>query len=787
MSIGISAEFANIDSLRNIFRRVMTLTGRPEDRRTLGEIHVLCPTVDDWRRMFAVLPLDKSSFQLDLGTQRTKVIAKLSQWCRDFQSNHPNGLTNNQADVHGFLVVLLITLITMEPAAADHDCAGLCHSLVRDASVRSALRRLYAPLSPVDQQTTDEWARIESNSFEFHRHGSTSFIISGLAKQFSGRRFKFALKFVLLPYSSIPAIANKTRNYTADHNSTDVSGRPVEHMVHVWASTENWILMDFAEGDTLADEISRITADPTVPVVTWGGKRVAAQAGNVRLDLIRKLGLPLLSALGELHARGKLHEDLSPTNVIVRRRDEGYDVTFIDFGRNYLYIGAVGRIEGADGAFVAPEVRANADSVARADLYSLGRILIAIGDVGQNPDGTIPDRFYGQAPLIARLVEDLIDQDPNRRLLVFPIAPGGPDVYQSLRDVLEQELDVTQAELVDDTALRRHAIPYQGPAVREMLVSLLRPSREPKRRWRIFKLRKQQGVLSNPRRSMYARWLLTFSIIGSVVYVVTAIACVYWFFRDVGIGITNPSNEIAIRVMGGTPDAIPVIDALRRPTYHLGDVWANLPARIIGLSFSLAGARYYQNILSGLTTRVAQSRVLPGMPLRLEAEVAMRVMALWPSWLILAVNLVDTRWWPLGTAVGYTWVILSNFLTAQFAARSLDQARKRGLSTVPPKHQTVSGLENFQQWGPTVSLYSLAVWIIAVLLYTGILHDTYVYASATALVNVGLFYIIKTGMSAPDIRAGLNRCFLAAERLRYDSEQRAAQQQPSPAMVGRPS
>jgi hypothetical protein len=202
----------------------------------------------------------------------------------------------------------------------------------------------------------------------------------------------------------------------------------------------------------------------------------------------------------------------------------------------------------------------------------------------------------------------------------------------------------------------------------------------------------------------------------------------------------------------------------------LGRVWENLPARIIGLSFALASVRYYQNILGGLTTLVARSPALPGAPLRVATEFAIRIMAPWGSWLILWVNLVDVRAWPIGTAIGYSGVVGSNVLCAVFASRNLARARESRLSTVPPEHQKIIGLDAFRQWGPTVTLYSTTVWIFAYLIVNGTLKDTYVYALSVALVNVGLFYVLKTGINALDVRTGLNRCFLAAERLRYEAE-----------------
>ena len=122
---------------------------------------------------------------------------------------------------------------------------------------------------------------------------------------------------------------------------------------------------------------------------------------------------------------------------------------------------------------------------------------------------------------------------------------------------------------------------------------------------------------------------------------------------------------------------------------------------------------------------------------------AIRVMAVWSSWLILGVNLVEVRWWPIASAIGYTWVVLSNVLCARFAMKFLTLARQRKFSTVPPEHQSIAGLDAFRQWGPTISLYSITVWIFAILIYIGVLKDIYVYAAAVALVNVGLFYIIK--------------------------------------------
>jgi hypothetical protein len=179
--------------------------------------------------------------------------------------------------------------------------------------------------------------------------------------------------------------------------------------------------------------------------------------------------------------------------------------------------------------------------VPAADLYSLGRILITLGDVGENSDGTIPDRFYGQAPLIARVIEDLTDREPGRRLLVFKMAADNPDVYRTVGEVLEQELDVTQEALVTDSAQRDYAVPYDRQSLSSSVKPLLPLSREPKKQRRIYRVRKRQGVLSDPRRSMHARRLMVFSILASVNLYVCGTVCVYWFLRDAGsISVGSP-------------------------------------------------------------------------------------------------------------------------------------------------------------------------------------------------------------------------------------------------------
>jgi serine/threonine protein kinase len=749
-----------VEELRHVFKHVAAFDQSPDDQSRLWRIGQIAERPAQWRQLLAAIPVDKLSFHMEVGIRRSDAIARLTTWCSNFTAG-----TRQNAETFGYLSVLLLMLFTIdqasEGATRSHDCV-LCRKLVATEAVRSALIGLYAP-DPTEDAAA-EWARILPGSLGFHRHGTTSLILSGHPEDpVSGRQTRFALKCVLSPYAKIPMIAHKTSTYAAEHNAHDRQGRTVRSMVHVWASTSRWILMDFAEGNTLAEELRRLKEE-TPP-------RRKPLEGNVRLDLIRRLGLPLLHALGELHRHGKRHEDLSPTNIIVRRvpiagGGEGYEVMFIDFGRNYLYTRAVGGLDGPEGSYIAPEVKEDIDDVGYADLYSLGRILVALGDVGENRDGTIPDRFYGQAPLIARFVEDLVDSDPRRRLIVFRLTPGEPDVYGSLAVILREELDVTQAALVKESEDRQDAVPDGRETVGNALRQFFPLSKEPKKQRRIRKVRKEQGVLADPRRSMYARWLIFFSWLAAINFWVTTMICVLWLCRDLGTDILNPPSQILLRQIGVRDGSVPFVDGLRRGDYRLGEVATNLPARLVGLSFAFAGIRFYQNILGGVTARVAPGSVW----FRVTTEFGIRFIAVWSSWLIILANLVEPRWWPLLTAIGYSGTLLSDLALARFANRSLEKARERGFSTVPASHLKVTGLDLVRSWPSMMGFYLVLVWGFGTLVYLGLLKDTFVYVLVVVLVNMVLLYMIACGTRALNVRIGLARCTIAAERLRCDDE-----------------
>ena len=125
-----------------------------------------------------------------------------------------------------------------------------------------------------------------------------------------------------------------------------------------------FIVMEYVEGDTLADELHRRGRLPAAEVVS--------------------VGIQLCSALEAAHARGLVHRDIKPQNVI--RRPDG-QVKLADFGiARSLAATAhteIGTVLGT-AAYLAPEQARGEPVTAAADIYSLGVVLYELL-TGQTP------------------------------------------------------------------------------------------------------------------------------------------------------------------------------------------------------------------------------------------------------------------------------------------------------------------------------------------------------------------------------------------------------------------
>ncbi|WP_049579834.1 protein kinase domain-containing protein [Streptomyces sp. SBT349] len=745
-------------SLRAVIRLVSTAGAGParSGERATREEELRAWADERWIRLLRELPFDAATFLGEFERPWERVIDDLGRWCSGFRAR-PQPERRRLRAVHGRLGLLLLTLVSLRHSYVHryvrdqattheptHDCAALCVPLLEEPAVREAVAVLYAPGLPVpdvapggaadEALARDEWERIDTASLRFHRHGTTSFILTGQpATAAHGHRRPFALKCILYPYLRIPTIVRSTSRYRSRYA---VPGSEVRHLAHVWASSTRWILMAFVTGETLSELLRRQPASDAI-----------------RLDLLRDLGRELFAAMADLERVQLRHCDLSPSNIIVHHSETGErSFVLVDLGVNYLYSHAVPGAEGPDATYVAPEVRGSDAEARAADVYSVGRLLVAIagGPADSVHSAPVPDAFYAETPLLARFVEDLTDRDPKRRLLIFRPDRTRP-LYPQLLTFFDEELAaVTASRDQRSGGLLRLYTPLAGA---------------PGRQRELWRMRREQSLYADPRRGMHVRWLLAWSWVSATAWYVAATVVITWWLRDLDWNWGNHWVTLLQRTNGAGEEEIPFIDPLRADDYPIPDLRESLPVRMVGLSFLLVGARYYQNLFAGLTplvTGTGQGRLTFWAFL---AEAHMRLAALLAFLLVMPPTLFQRSWWPVFTGIGITCVALCNAACLLFARAAVARARAEGLTTVPTGR--IAGLEMFATWTPTAAFYSLAVWTIALAISFDAVHDVGVYAAMVTAINIGLFYIVKcSGSSAAAVRTGLGRACLAAERLR---------------------
>jgi serine/threonine-protein kinase len=153
--------------------------------------------------------------------------------------------------------------------------------------------------------------------------------------------------------------------------------------------------------------------------------------GRIRVEGLEALASGVLDALEHVHARGLVHRDLKPGNVLVERaRPDRIKLTDFGLAARSGRHGEPGRISGSL-PYVAPESIVGGEVDGRADLYGLGVLLHYLG-TGRMPfegreardivrwhlcgapadprrsNPAMPDRF-------ARFVARLTERDPGRR------------------------------------------------------------------------------------------------------------------------------------------------------------------------------------------------------------------------------------------------------------------------------------------------------------------------------------------------------------------------------------
>jgi hypothetical protein len=632
----------------------------------------------------------------------------------------------------GLLGLMCVNIRLLEARFREPDPAGLrgqseqetrryCEEHFASLPVADAVRALYAParsgararqgghpLSPEEEKRRAElgfWNGIDFGTVRYHESGTTSFILdceSTRPVDESGARRHYALKCVLFPWNKLTAIATATDEY-AEFYGRD---RTPEIVVQPYASTTRWVLLPFQEGKTLNDELAAF----------WSDKK--SQSARRRIEKALSTGRMLIRTLDRLAEGGEItadhkerqHQDLSPGNIILAPDDQA---RLIDLGPNHLYTRQIGITEHDDAAYVAPEIKNRGWSPV-ADVYSIGIILIRT-ICGYAPrDGRVPDEVWNISPPLARLIEDLVDADPGRRLLLTRRTADAPFSYSALGELF----DYTAEVVIRD--------PDISDAVRIRWAARLLPSsmgwRAQLGRWRASRRRHARDA---PRES----YLLLFTFISTLSWWFVFIATAFISGQALltGHGLVFPEDR------------------------------TQLVADIICFNQGLIGAKYYSAILGNLTVWK-----IPGA-LAKTTEASIRSMSV----VALPITIVSAIWkpwlWSWSIAGGAVAVVLANWLMLVLAQRIYRAGARNQLSITPPDARL--NARGFEQWWWTMLLYAVVLAVIALGLQLHWMRDTTAYVFGLTVISIGIHYLSKFVAVGAAVRGGLARAFCTGERM----------------------
>ena len=208
-----------------------------------------------------------------------------------------------------------------------------------------------------------------------------------------------------------------------------------------------YLVMEYVEGGTLAEEVLRRGALPAAEV--------------------RRLGAQACAGLAHAHAAGVVHRDVKPHNLLLRRDGVLKVADFgIARGTQDQTLTQAGTLLGT-AAYLAPEVLRGERATIASDLYGLGAVLYELltgrpprqiqsfADLGGSEPITEPGRLVPDPPaaLVATIMRCL-DPDPQER----------PATASELARELEQEPDPAAAPtLALPTRVFRTGAPSRRP------------------------------------------------------------------------------------------------------------------------------------------------------------------------------------------------------------------------------------------------------------------------------------------------------------------------------------
>lgn len=552
-------------------------------------------------------------------------------------------------------------------------------------------------------------------TWQLHRVGTSALVLAATPGSTRTMRRKVAVKVIAPPYLQWEEIRRAAKESGSFNVDSDALARN-------YGATEAMLVTSFVEGPTLTEVMATRDTALGAPGAPDDGGRAGPSARYSVADGVRfahAYWLPVVRSLAVLHADlpGTGHGDLNPSNVIfsrhavpaatsdddlasdvealgLARRRKAHprqwvagrvkDVTLtgpvdqsghrrvkavlVDLGPSHLLRGNPG--SGRQSVshlsrYTAPELLEPGGlggDRQRADLYSLGDLLLDALVPGQDDDGERVESVYRYSFELGQLVDSLRSHDPELRTAVHQ-RPGQPLDWSAFLDQVERIL--VAADTFDGTGLRPYSLLniLRLPLASDVDLTAGRTGPED----RAATLGSREAWPINWFR--LSRAFATF-LVGTIAFGVLVYSTV---------GCDSP-------LAGGLCTADEVYDGT---TELLGlDNGTALRLGVLGVAMTwlLVAHMYYCRIFAQLRPYLCDR-----LRWRLASEVTIRVVAA-PSYVLVVVCLVWPRsWWLLSALVAFI-AGANNWFFTRFLGSAVDWLREN--ATGPPSRDSLASAAN---------------------------------------------------------------------------------------------
>ncbi len=187
-------------------------------------------------------------------------------------------------------------------------------------------------------------------------------------------------------------------------------------------------------------------------VTQWiDGENLADLLPSVK-SLARKIILELCDALEYLHRNQIIHRDLKPGNIMITRN--GQNVKLIDFGLADSDWYAVLKNPAGTNGYISPEQMAGESVDCRTDIYSLGKIMKAMGAYSRIATVCASEDRGRRYASVSEVRAAILGKERRRRWIVAAIIASVFVIVLSI-SLLRLDLDVAKNRRAVDSVFEK--------------------------------------------------------------------------------------------------------------------------------------------------------------------------------------------------------------------------------------------------------------------------------------------------------------------------------------------